>query len=166
VLSSVAAHAAGLRIEQAAIKNGQLLIIGRTEKPNQVVAIVGSEYRTASLPSRRFRFEVPYLPPTCQITLKAEVETLDNYIVTGCAPRGKDGVIGHDGKDGKDGKDGFSYESLQGDRTTFKCWPSDIIGLWFIRDYPAPNSRTIAHIVPDRIDGGNKLKLSPSRRSR
>ncbi len=67
-------------------------------------------------------------------------------------------------KDGqRDEDDGITYGSLTGDNVTFKCWPSDIIGLWFIRDYPQPNARTIAHITPDRVAGGNKLTLTEPR---
>ena len=79
---------------------------------------------------------------------------------------GTNGINGKDGKDGqngKDGKDGITYGNLPGDGATFKCWPSDIIGLWFIRDYPQPNARTVAHIAPDRVAGGNKLSLTEPR---
>jgi hypothetical protein len=166
---------AELTIDEAAIKGGQLVVTGRTAKPNQVIEIVNTGDKTISLPTRRFSFSLSYMPENCRLHLRSNEENLQNQVVANCIMRGndgkdgkdgKDGVIGKDGRDGKDGKDGrdgrdgFVYGSLPGDSTTNKCWPSDLIGLWFIRDYPGPNSRTIAHIVPDRVAGGNKMNVT------
>ena len=157
---------AQLQVDQVEITSGRLVITGRTAKPNQVIVLVNSGDKTASLPSRRFSFSLSYLPTTCKIDLKVEAEELKDLVVSGCMPGvapAKDGRDGRDGRDGKDGRDGMAYGSLPGDGTTFKCWPSDIVGLWFIRDYPSPNSRTIAHIAPDRVAGGNRLNLTEPR---
>jgi len=166
------APAQQLQVDQIAIIGGRLVIAGRTAKPNQVIVLVNSGDKTASLPSRKFSFSLSYLPETCKIDLKVEGDEMKDLLVAGCMPQtviakdgkdGKDGKNGKDGKDGidgKEGKDGMAYGSLPGDGTTFKCWPSDIVGLWFIRDYPSPNSRTVAHIVPDRVAGSNKLNLT------
>lgn len=159
-------------VEQVAITAGRLVITGRTARPNQVIELVDSGDKTASLPNRRFSFSLAYLPDTCKISLKVENDELKDLLVSACMPRGgmgtsgKDGRDGNDGKDGKDGRDGkdgsegIAYGSLPGDGTTFRCWTSDIIGLWFIKDYPAPNSRTVAHIAPDRAAGGNRLNVT------
>jgi len=179
-----------LTIDEAAIKGGQLVVTGRTAKPSQVVEIVDTGDKTISLPSRRFSFSLSYMPETCRIQLRTETENLTEQVVSACVQRGKDGapgkdgVIGKDGRDGlpgkdgrdgqdgiagkdgrdghdgKDGRDGIIYGSLPGDGTANRCWPSDVIGLWFIKDYPTPNSRTIAHIVPDRVAGGNKMNVT------
>src|SRR5258708_4149720 len=155
-----------LQVDQVAIIGGRLVIAGRTAKPNQGIVLVNSGDKTASLPSRKFSFSLSYLPETCKIDLKVEGDEMKDLLVAGCMPQtvvakdGKDGKDGKNGKDGKDGRDGVTYGSLPGDGTTFKCWPSDIVGLWFIRDYPSPNSRTVAHIVPDRVAGSNKLNLT------
>jgi hypothetical protein len=158
--------AAELTIDQATVKGGQLVVTGRTAKPSQVVEIVGTEHKTISLPSRRFSFAVSHLPENCRLHLRAGEENLESQVVSNCIVRGKDGVAGkdgapgRDGRDGKDGRDGFVYGSLPGDGTANRCWPSDMIGLWFIKDYPAPNSRTIAHIVPDWVARGNKMNVT------
>jgi hypothetical protein len=175
------ASAQELKIEKAVVAAGKLVVTGTTAKPNQVVEIVNTGDRTISLRNRRFGFSLAYLPDDCILQLKVENEQVEGIVVTGCLRRGnngkdgrdgKDGMAGRDGKDGKDGrdgkpgkdgkdgKDGFVYGSLAGDGTTFKCWPSDLIGLWFIRNYPSRNSRTIAHIVPDRAPGSSTLKLT------
>jgi hypothetical protein len=154
------AAAAELKIEQATIANGKLVVTGRTTKPNQMVELVNTGDKTVSLPSRKFSFSLTYIPNDCTLHLRSNGEDFDNVSVTKCERQPKDGAKGQDGKDGKDGKDGFTYGSLPGDGVIFRCWPSDLIGLWFIRDYPAPNSRTIAHIAPDRVAGGNKMTLT------
>jgi hypothetical protein len=181
------ARAAELQVDKAAIINGRLVVIGKTSVPNQVVEVVGTGERTASLPSRRFRFDLVYLPDTCIVKLKAGIDETIQSLVSGCAPRGKDGkdgkngvdgrdgVNGKDGKDGQNGKDGkdgqngkdgkdglngITYGSLPGDGRAFQCWPSDLIGLWFIKDYPGPNRNTIAHITPDQTDGSTRLKVT------
>src|SRR5262245_20495491 len=150
-------------VEQVAISAGRLVITGRTARPNQVIELTNSGDKTASLPTRKFSFSLAYLPPTCKINLKVETDEVKDLLVAGCMPGagkdgldGKNGKDGKDGKDGRDGKDGIIYGSLPGDGTTFRCWASDIIGLWFIKDYPGPNSRTVAHIAPDRA-AGNRL---------
>jgi hypothetical protein len=175
VLAAFAANAAAaprervvaqMQVDQVAITGGRLVITGRTAKPNQVIVLVNSGDKTASLPTRKFSFSLSYLPPTCKIDLQVEAEEVKDLVVAGCvagAAPGRDGKDGKDGKEGKDGRDGMAYGSLPGDGTTFKCWPSDIVGLWFIRDYPSPNSRTIAHIAPDRVAGGNKLNVTEPR---
>lgn len=181
-MASSAAYGAStpqLQIDQAAITGGNLVIAGRTAKPNQVVTLTNTGDRTASLPSRKFSFSLSYLPETCKVNLQVENDELKDVLVAGCAPRskdgadgvnGKDGINGKDGKDGsdglagkdglfgKDGAEGITYGSLQGDGAAFKCWPSDMVGLWFIKDYPKPNSRTIARIVPDG-PGANGFKV-------
>jgi len=160
------AGAAEIMVDHASMTAGKLVIRGRSTKPNQVVRIVGTDFKTVSLRSRRFSFSVAHLPDTCKIDLTADDDELKGQIVTNCSPRGpvgRQGPPGKDGaagKDGQDGKDGLAYGSLPGDNTAFKCWPSDVIGLWFIKDYPARNSRTIAHIVPDRVTGGAKFNLT------
>lgn len=157
------AAAAELKIDQATIANGKLVVTGRTTKPNQLVELVTTGDKTVSLPSRKFSFSLAYAPSNCTVHLRSNGEDLDNVPVTKCTLRPKDGAPGKDGKDGapgKDGKDGFAYGSLPGDGVVFKCWPSDLIGLWFIKDYPAPNSRTIAHIAPDPAAGGKKMNLT------
>jgi hypothetical protein len=170
--TSGGASTAELTVDQAVLAGGKLTIRGRTAKPNQVVEIVGTNFKTVSLRSRRFSMVVSYLPDTCKVHLRAEDDNLEDQPVSGCSPRGpagrecppgKDGAPGKNGapgKDGKDGKDGLAYGGLPGDNAAFKCWPSDVIGLWFIKDYPARNSRTIAHIVPDLAAGGNTFRLT------
>jgi hypothetical protein len=151
------------QIEQAAITGGRLVITGKTSRPNQVITLVNTGDKTASGATRSFRFELSYLPETCKIALTVEDATVSDYIVSGCAPRGSNGADGKAGANGKDGRNaeaGFSYGSLGGDGTTFKCWLSDVVGLWFIRDYPTPNARTIAHIVPDGVTRSNKVNLT------
>jgi hypothetical protein len=165
-----------LQIDQIEITGGKLVISGRTAKPNQVVVLVNSGDKTASFPTRKFSFSVSYLPETCKIDLKVETEEVKDLLVSGCmrgagkdgkdgkdGTNGQNGTDGKNGADGKNGKDGITYGNLPGDGVTFRCWPSDIIGLWFIRDYPQPNARTVAHIAPDRTAGGNKLSLTEPR---
>jgi hypothetical protein len=152
--------AAGLTIEQATIKGGKLLVTGRTAKPNQIVEIVETGDKTVSLASRRFTFSLSYSPPNCKLNLRTDVDSVSDQVVSSCLQRGNDGRDGKDGAPGRDGKEGFTYGTLPGDGAAFKCWASDVIGLWYMKDYPAPNSRTIAHIAPDRIAGGNKLNVT------
>jgi hypothetical protein len=156
-----------IEIEQVAITSGRLLITGRTARPNQVIELTNSGDKTASLPNRRFSFSLAYLPENCKIDIKVETDEVKDLLVTGCmvsggkdGSDGKDGRDGRDGKDGKNGSDGITYGNLPGDGMAFRCWTSDIIGLWFIKDYPGPNSRTIAHIAPDPTASGNRLKLT------
>src|SRR3954447_2559432 len=92
-----------LQIDQIEITGGRLVITGRTAKPNQVVLLVNSGDRTASLPSRKFSFSLSYLPEACKIDLKVEAEEVKDLLVTGCRPAA---VSVKDGKDGKDGRDG------------------------------------------------------------
>ena len=159
-------------IEQVAITAGRLRITGRTARPNQVIELTNSGDKTASLPNRRFSFSLPYLPEACKVDLKVEADEIKDLLVTGCMPRGgagpsgvsgKDGRDGRNGVDGKDGKDGIVYGNLPGDGTAFRCWTSDIIGLWFIKDYPGPNSRTVVHIAPDRAADGSRLNVTEPR---
>jgi len=169
------ADAAGLQIERAAIDRGKLVISGRTAKPNQVITLMNTGDRTASLPSRRFSFTLDFMPADCRLKFQVEGEELENVLVAGCGLRGepgkdgkdgkdgreaRDGRDGKDGKDGKDGSAGIAYGSLPGDNATFLCWASDVIGLWFIRDYPSPNARTIAHVAPDRSNGGKTFNVT------
>ena len=101
------AAAAELQVNSVAITGGRLVITGRTSIPNQVVVLLNTGDKTASLSSRRFSFDLNYFPETCKIQLKAGTENPVEKIVSGCAPRGKDGVDGKNGKDGIDGKDGI-----------------------------------------------------------
>ena len=50
------------------------------------------------------------------------------------------------------------YGSLPGDGVAFQCWSSDLIGLWYMKDYPGPNTRTVAHIAP--IFGSTRLTVT------
>ena len=149
------------------------MITGRTAKPNQVIELVNSGDKTASLPNRRFSFSLTYLPDTCKISLKVENDEIKDLLVSSCMPRGGAGDSGKDGKDGKDGRRRQGRTRRQGwqrgHRLRRACratarpsaaGPATCIGLWFIKDYPAPNSRTVAHIAPDRAAGGNRLNLT------
>src|SRR5215204_7022340 len=73
-------------VEQVAITAGRLVITGRTARANQVIELVNSGDKTASLPNRRFSFSLAYLPPTCKINLKVENDELKNLLVAGCLP--------------------------------------------------------------------------------
>src|SRR5687767_6119131 len=84
-------------VEQVAISAGRLVITGRTARPNQVIELVNSGDKTASLPNRRFSFSLAYLPETCKINLKVEDDEIKDLLVAGCMPRG----AGANGKDGK-----------------------------------------------------------------
>jgi hypothetical protein len=148
------------QIEQATIASGKLVVTGKTDKANQVVVLVNTGDKAVTGSARTFRFELAYLPDTCKVSVKVESLASPDFIVSLCAPRGKDGANGQDGKDGKSGGAGFAYGTLGGDGTAFKCWLSDVVGLWFIKDYPTPNSRTIAHIAPDGIAGSNKVNIT------
>jgi hypothetical protein len=148
------AGAADFVVDHAVLAQGKLTIRGRAPKPNQVVRIVGTDFKTVSLRSRRFSMVVSYLPDTCKLNLRADDDELQDQVVANCSPRGPVG------RQGPPGRDGLAYGSLPGDNAAFKCWTSDVIGLWFIKDYPSRNSRTIAHIVPDLKARGNRLNLT------
>ena len=75
-------------VEQVAITAGRLVITGRTARPNQVIELVNSGDKTASLPNRRFSFSLSYLPETCKINLKVENDELKDLLVSSCIPRG------------------------------------------------------------------------------
>src|SRR5215475_5925794 len=98
-----------LQIDQVEITGGRLVISGRTAKPNQVVLLVNSGDRTASLPSRNFSFSLPYLPEACKIDLKVETEEVKDLVVGSCTPPSvKDGKDGKDGQDGRNGTNGIN----------------------------------------------------------
>ena len=88
-------------VEQVAITAGRLVITGRTAKPNQVIELVNSGDKTASLPNRRFSFSLAYLPDTCKISLKVENDEIKDLLVSSCMPRGGAGEAARMGRTAK-----------------------------------------------------------------
>jgi hypothetical protein len=100
------AHAA-IEVSDATITNGNLLVFGRTSKPNESISL-DEKFTTTSRSNRRFRFSVPYHPGDCQVDLKSGTDSA-SVVVANCGQVGAQGAAGRDGAPGKDGlagKDG------------------------------------------------------------
>src|SRR4029077_9184560 len=61
---------ARIRLTDSEILAGLLVVAGRTEHANETVTLDG-KFTTVSDRRHRFVFRVPYSPPSCTVTLKA-----------------------------------------------------------------------------------------------
>ena len=71
----------------------RLVITGTTASVSVVVRIAGTPFSTRSTTQKTFRFNVPYSPPTCIVTLATDLSQR-RFLVADCGPRGEQGVQG------------------------------------------------------------------------
>lgn len=90
---------------RVAVEAGRLVVIGRTAKPRQTVAIKGTSFKTTSNGEGAFRFSVVHLPSDCRIVLTTPGASR-TALVTGCGPQGPKGAAGPQGPAGKTGATG------------------------------------------------------------
>lgn len=94
---------ADIRIGEAQIAGGLLVITGRTDSPN-VRVVLDDAHEMIADAQGRFAFRIVYHPPTCIGTLKAGTDTR-RALVANCAPAGK-GAPGPKGDAGAPGSRG------------------------------------------------------------
>lgn len=100
----VAPAAADIRIAEAQIANGYLVITGRTDFPHFLVAL--DDRHSATTDRRgRFAFRIVYIPPNCIGTLKAGTDTR-RVVIANCAPTAGPGSQGEPGPPGPKGEAG------------------------------------------------------------
>jgi hypothetical protein len=78
---------ADIRIGEAQIVGGLLVITGRTDTPNLRV-VLDEQHEVMADDQGRFAFRIVYHPPTCIGTLKAGTD-VRRAVVANCAPAGK-----------------------------------------------------------------------------
>jgi hypothetical protein len=104
LLAGLAPAAADIRIGEAQLAGGYLIITGRTDLPNFMV-VLDDSYSATTDRRGRFGFRLVYLPPTCIATLKAGDETR-RVVIANCAPAGSPGPKGEPGPSGPQGEVG------------------------------------------------------------
>ena len=97
---------ADITISQAEITGGRLMISGRLSDGNQVVRIDNTDHRTQSGNTGFFHFRLPYLPPSCMVSIVSELDRFDDVVIGNCGPRGEIGPAGPQGDAGPAGAAG------------------------------------------------------------
>ena len=105
MLPSVSAEAR-IRLNDAEIIAGALVVSGWTDKRHQTISLDG-RYTTRSSRHRKFVFHVSYFPPGCAVTLKMGDETRE-AVVANCSvgTKGEAGAAGLAGPKGDTGATG------------------------------------------------------------
>lgn len=86
-LSASAAEAAKLKISDAGVTGGALVISGETNIGGRTIVLDG-QFETISEPSGAFTFRLTdYLPPSCVVSVKAG-DAKKTAVVANCGPRG------------------------------------------------------------------------------
>jgi hypothetical protein len=95
---------AEIRLRDATIAAGNLVVVGRTTSPNFMV-VLDERYSVTADASGRFAFRIVYIPPDCIGTLRAGADTL-RFVVANCGPMGPRGEKGERGPAGPPGVPG------------------------------------------------------------
>jgi hypothetical protein len=104
VLAAPAAARAEIRLREATIARGNLVVAGRTTLPHFLVVLDG-RYSVTADERGRFAFRIVYIPPDCIGTLRAGADTL-RFVVANCGPAGPRGEKGERGEAGPPGLPG------------------------------------------------------------
>ena len=92
---------ARIRLTDAEILAGLLVVAGRTEHAQETITLDG-KFTVVSDRRRRFAFRVPYYPPSCMVTLKAGDDERTAAVAV-CAAAGVTGQRGESGPVGLQG---------------------------------------------------------------
>jgi hypothetical protein len=92
---------AAIRVNDARITGGELVIAGRTEAGNATVTF-DEQYSVTSDARGRFAFHLIYRPPSCTGTLKSGSEAR-RVVIANCGPMGPPGPRGERGAQGPQG---------------------------------------------------------------
>src|SRR5947209_19469133 len=95
---------ARIRLSDSEILAGLLVVAGRTEHANETITLDG-KFTAVSDRRRRFVFRVPYYPPSCTATLKANNDERTAAVAV-CAAAGATGSRGDSGPTGVQGAQG------------------------------------------------------------
>jgi hypothetical protein len=98
--------AAEIRVGEAQIVGGNLVVTGRADSPNLVV-VLDDNYSATADSGGRFAFRIVYLPPSCIVTLKAGGDSR-RVVIANCAPKGEPGANGDAGPPGRPGEVGLA----------------------------------------------------------
>ena len=93
-----------IMVYDARIEAGDLRISGSVRKPGAIV-VLDDDISIQADRRGRFTFRVPYRPPTCVVTLKAEPDERE-AVVANCAAEGPPGPPGPQGAAGPPGEAG------------------------------------------------------------
>ena len=94
-----------LSVTAAKIEAGDLLIEGRTIKPNTVVTL-DEKYEAKSNAQRQFSFRINYLPRGCSVMLKEGNDTREVIVANCSVTPGPEGPVGPAGPKGEPGERG------------------------------------------------------------
>jgi len=95
---------ARIRLRDAEILAGTLVVVGTTQHPGETVTL-DDKFSTTSNRRRRFAFHIPYYPASCTVSLKAGADQR-SAVVAVCAPTGSQGAQGASGPQGVPGPQG------------------------------------------------------------
>lgn len=95
-------------VYDARIEAGDLRVSGSVRKPGAIV-VLDDDISIQADRRGRFTFRVPYRPPTCVVTLKAEPDERE-AVVANCAAEGPPGPPGPQGAAGPPGEAGLKGE--------------------------------------------------------
>ncbi len=104
LLAATVAAQAEIRLRDALIAGGNLVVAGRTSLPHFLV-VLDERYSVTADGRGRFAFRIVYIPPDCIGTLRAGAETL-RFVVANCGPAGPRGEKGERGEPGPAGPPG------------------------------------------------------------
>jgi hypothetical protein len=96
--------AAEIRVGEALIIGGYLVVTGRTDTPDLIV-VLDDNYPATGDSGGRFAFRIVYLPLNCIVTLKAGSDSR-RVVIANCAPKGEPGTRGEPGAKGDAGPPG------------------------------------------------------------
>ncbi|MGD9845798.1 MAG: collagen-like protein [Variibacter sp.] len=103
-LAAPFAARAEIRLRDATIAAGNLVVAGRTTSPHFMV-VLDERYSVTADSRGRFAFRIVYIPPDCIGTLRAGADTL-RFVVANCGPVGPRGEKGERGPPGPPGAAG------------------------------------------------------------
>jgi hypothetical protein len=112
VMATAAESEARIRLDEAHISAGVLVVGGRTKERDASVSLDG-KFTTTSDKRRHFSFRLPYVPANCTVTLKSGAFTR-TAAITNCAGAGAQGLAGPQGERGETGAAG--PQGPQGER--------------------------------------------------
>ncbi len=95
----------GLTIDEVAIEAGRLIVRGLTNRPDKLVSIQDTGFRTRSAADRTFGFDLDYRTVDCRVTLVTRTGTL-GLMIGNCGPQGEIGQPGPEGSAGAQGPRG------------------------------------------------------------
>ncbi len=95
----------GLTIDEVAIEAGRLVVRGVAKRPDMIVLIQDTGFRTRSAADRTFGFDLDYRTVDCRVTLVTRTGTL-GLMIGNCGPQGEIGQPGPAGPEGSAGAQG------------------------------------------------------------